>query len=503
MRQSRDFGLRLNNAFFEKLLHLPKSFFDTRKIGDFVARLNDTKRIQATVSTLAGNLLIDFLLTLAAFGLLFYYDWTIGLISLFILPAYFFLIYRQNKKIITAQTNVMTAYALSESNYINTIQGIADVKNKNRESFFGHINRTLYSHFQNTIYDLGIVQTRLSGVAGVASTIFIATVLAITLFKVQTSTLKIGEMTAILGAISMLLSSVSSLALVSVPINEAKVAFERMYEYVKNPAIKGAENRLNDSIESFESLNLSNVSFRFAGKTRQLKNINLSVAKGEIISIVGESGGGKSLICQLIQNFYTPESGQIIINQHVDLQNIKIENWRNLLSVVPQQVHLFNGTVMANICLSESEKDVQEALILLNDHGFAPFIDGLPQGVLTIVGEEGVSLSGGQRQLIGIARALCNKPKLLILDEATASLDRHSERFILDLIQKLKSEMGIIFITHRIHTLRQICDRIYVLENGVFASQGTHDELMKSSNAYSDYWQELLMMEKSEYMINS
>ncbi len=231
LRQSKEFGLRLNAAFYEPLLHLPKSFFDTRKIGDFVARLNDTQRIQHTVSVLAGNLLVDFLMVLTAFGLLFYYNWQVGLLSLGILPIYFGLIYGQNKKIIEAQTNVMVAYSLSESNYINTIQGIADVKNKNKQRFFSDINRLLYGNFQEKAYQSGIVQTRLSASAGVVSVLFIAVVLAITIFQVQQKVLKIGEMTAILGIISTLLPSVTNLALVSVPFNEAKVAFNRMYEF--------------------------------------------------------------------------------------------------------------------------------------------------------------------------------------------------------------------------------------------------------------------------------
>jgi ATP-binding cassette, subfamily C, bacteriocin exporter len=162
-----------------------------------------------------------------------------------------------------------------------------------------------------------------------------------------------------------------------------------------------------------------------------------------------------------------------------------------MTGIVPQQVHIFNGTVIDNICFGTTEQEIVEAFQLLEKYGFAPFLDSFPQGVLTIVGEEGVNLSGGQRQLIGLARALVAKPQLLILDEATASLDRHAEKFVLGLLKQLKSEMGIIFITHRLHTLRSICDRIYLLENGVLAQSGTHDQLLQNVNMYSDYWNAL------------
>jgi len=407
-------------------------------------------------------------------------------LSLLLLPVYFWLIYRQNRKIIEAQTNVMVSYSLSESNYINTIQGIADIKNKNKQNFFGDLNRLLYGNFQEMNYQSGVVQTRLSASAGVASVLFIALILGITLFQVQQNQLKIGEMTAILGIVSTLLPSVANLALVSVPFNEAKVAFNRMYEFVQiAPAVAtGAV------VVQFEKLQINNVLFRFAGKRPLLENINLTLQRGEIISVVGESGGGKSMLCQLVQQFYEPESGSIVLNENTPLSAVDSSAWRNLIGVVPQQVHIFNGTVIDNVCFGTTQREIETAFKLLEAYGFMPFLEKLPQGVLTILGEEGVNLSGGQRQLIGLARALCARPQLLILDEATAALDRHTERFVLDLLQQLKKEMGVLLITHRLHTLRTLCDRIYVLENGTFAHVGTHHDLMTTPNMYSDYCQE-------------
>lgn len=487
MRQSKEFGIRMNTAFFDKLLYLPKSFFDTRKIGDFVARLNDTSRIQNTIGMLAGNLLVDLLMVVASFGLLFYYNWQVGLASLLILPIYFWLIYRQNKGLIDAQTNVMVAYSLSESNFINTIQGIADVKNRNKQPFFSNINQLLFGNFQERVYQSGTKQVRLSASTGVAATVFIGVVLGITIYAVYKNQIKIGEMTAILGAVSSLLPSVTNLALISVPLNDAKIAFDRMYEFVNviTEKVTYQQQRID-----FQSLQFQNVSFRFPGKKQLLQDIDFQLQKGEIISIVGESGGGKSLICQLIQRFYEPETGRIRINGQFGLEELDVHHWRQLIGIVPQQVHIFNGTVIDNICFGTTEQEIVDAFQLLDKYGFAPFLDSFPQGVLTILGEEGVNLSGGQRQLIGLARALVAKPQFLILDEATAALDRHTEKFVLGLLKQLKSEMGIIFITHRLHTLRSICDRIYLLENGVFAQSGTHEQLLLNANMYSDYWSE-------------
>ena len=494
LRQSKEFGVRLNTAFYDKLLWLPKSFFDTRKTGDFVARLNDSQRIQHTISVLAGNLLVDFLLVLTAFGLLFYYNWPIGVLSLVSLPVYFWLIYRNNKKIITAQTNMMVSYSASESNYINTIQGIADVKSKNKQTFFGDLNRALYGHFQEMMYQSGIIQTRLSVWIGVASVLFIMVVLGITIGQVQQGILKIGEMTAILGTVSTLLPSVTNLALVSVPFNEAKVAFDRMYEFSKAQAPQPPEGELRLAPPLGAGglgLEIQRLSFRFAGKSPLLHDVSMSLQKGQIVSIVGESGSGKSFLCQLIQKFYEPESGKIVVNRSTDLSDIDGSLWSEMVGVVPQQVHIFNGTVIDNICFGTTQREIQDAFKLLEDYGFEPHLAKLPQGVFTILGEEGVNLSGGQKQIIGLARALCSKPQLLILDEATAALDRLSERFVLDLLLGLKTEMAILFITHRIHTLRSIADCIYILEKGHFTHAGTHGQLLETENMYSDYWREM------------
>lgn len=486
LRQSKEFGVRLNNNFYDKLLFLPKSYFDTRKTGDFVARLNDTRRIQSTVSMLAGSLLVDMFMVLASLGLLFYYEWRIGALSLLVLPLYFFIIYRQNKAIMEAQNNVMVSYAQSESNYVNTIQGIADVKNQNKQTFFGNINRFLYGTFQEMIYRSGLVQVRLSVWAGLASVGFIAIILVLTILRVYQKQMMIGEMTAVLGMVSMLLPAVASLALVSVPLNDAKIAFDRMYDFLNvAPEGDGHAGRKLD----FQRLDFENVSFRFPGKKQLLQNISFTLEKGKAISIISESGGGKSLICQLIQRFYEPESGGVTVNGHLPLADIDVTSWRQVVGIVPQHVHLFNGTVVDNICFTAQQPEVERIFNWLNDCGFAPFLDNLPQGIMTMLGEEGVKLSGGQRQMIGLARALAAKPQLLILDEATASLDRYSEGFVLQLVEKLRDEMAVLLITHRLHTLSSVCDIMYVLENGQLTHAGNHDELMGSENMYSDYWQ--------------
>ena len=160
------------------------------------------------------------------------------------------------------------------------------------------------------------------------------------------------------------------------------------------------------------------------------------------------------------------------------------------MGVVPQEVTIFGGNVITNILLGK--EDTPENIVkFCQDYGFETFINTLPQSYATILGEEGINLSGGQKQLIALMRALYKKPKVLLLDEFTSAMDRKTEKFVLDLLNKLKSELTIIFISHRLHSLPKIANRIYVLENGIISNFGTHDELMKTTNFYSQFWKDM------------
>mgnify|MGYP000052604207 CR=1 FL=1 len=486
-RQSKDFNNRIIDRFFGSLLRLPKSFFDTRKVGDLVARLNDTRRVQKVIRTIAGGILIDALVVLVSFGFLFYYSWQTGLISLVSLPFYFFLLYRANKEIINAQRETMQGYAHSEGNFISTIQGIATIKNNSRQSFFQEQNRKVYGNFQEKLYRLGLINVRLSLISGIFSIAFLIAVLSFNSMKVYNEQLLLGELMAILGIAGSLLPSVANLALVTIPINEAKVAFNRMFEF----AGMQKEYTGKTQVDNFKSLVIKNLSFRFAGRKQLLKNLSLKIEKGQSIAIVGESGCGKSTLGQILQKFYNFEGGKAVVNDYFDLEDLELESWRNLVGVIPQEIQIFPGTIINNILLGK-ENEMDDILDFCKSYGFDKFIQQFPQGYKTLLGEEGINLSGGQKQIIALARALYKKPQLLILDEATSAMDRNTEKFTMDLLRKLRDELAIIFISHRLHTIRSLADRIYVLENGSFLNEGTHDELLQTENFYSDYWTELL-----------
>ncbi len=278
IRQTKDFNNRIVDRFYSSLLNLPKPFFDTRKIGELVARLNDTQRVQRVISQIVGNVVINTLVTIVSLVFLFYYSWQTGIIASISLPFYFILIYSFNKRIINAQKEVMQGYAFSESNYITSMQGIATIKNNNRQTIFQKINQLIYGNFQEKSFNLGKINVRLSIFSGFFSVFFLMSILGYTSIQVYNEIMQLGELMAILGVAGSLLPSVASLALITIPINEAKVAFNRMYEF----ASMEKEQKGNKEILDFISLEIENLSFRFAGRSQLLKDINIKVNKNRV-----------------------------------------------------------------------------------------------------------------------------------------------------------------------------------------------------------------------------
>jgi ATP-binding cassette subfamily B protein len=483
LQQSKDFNNRINTNFFSSLLQLPKLFFDTRKIGELVARLNDTQRVQRVIKMLASSLIIDVLVSIISMVFLFMYSWKIGLIALLSVPIYFYIIYRSNKKIINSQKEVMQSYAFNESNYINSIQGIATIKNDNKQDVFNKTNEVVFANFQDKIFNLGKINIALSWQSGLASVFFLIGVLVYTSIQVFNKEIKLGELMAILGIVSSLMPSIANLALISIPINEAKIAFNRMYEFASIE--KEKEEGL--PISEINSITIENLSFRFAGRSELFTKINLNIEKGKFTAIVGESGSGKSTLGQILQRFYQFENGAIIVNNQHKLNEIELKSYRNLIGVIPQEITIFNGNVIDNILLGSSDSP-ENIIQFLTYFGFDTYFNQLPQGLATILGEEGINLSGGQKQIIALARVLYKKPQFLILDEATSAMDRNTENFTMNLFEKIKPNCAIFFISHRLNALKNIADVIYVLESKTISHFGNHDELMQTDNFYSEYW---------------
>ena len=487
IRQSRDFNNRMIQSFYGSLLRLPIPFFHNRKTGDLIARMNDSRRLQSTVTYLVGDVIIDVLLVVAAAVFIMYYSILLGLFVLLSIPVFFLLTWRYHTPIRDGQQEVMKAHAINESNYVDTIQGIAAIKENNREPFFSNITKQVYGHFQNTIFDLGNVGIRFSFWADTANVLFIVGVFVWGSILVLNGEILLGALIAVVQMSGQLIPSANRLALTNLQIQEARVAFDRMYELTSLDPEYNLNDRQNELHElRFDSLDIRNLTFRFPGRSQLLKGISLQVEKGEMVGILGESGCGKTTILHILKRFYREESGDIVINDSKMLKEFPVKEWRKCIASVPQEIKIFNAPLIQNISLSDisDSKKIEQVIKFCNETGLGQFFKTFPKGYATLLGEEGVNISGGQKQIVALARALYQQPQLLLLDEPTSAMDRETEQKVMGLLARLRDQMAVIMVTHRVQSIKH-ADRIYTLENGAITISDSPQNLVQYDNLFS------------------
>ncbi|HVN59274.1 MAG TPA: ABC transporter transmembrane domain-containing protein [Bacteroidales bacterium] len=464
--QGRTFNLRIINDFFGLIINLPKSFYDTRKKGDFIGRLNDTMRIQKVISEFVSVYLIDILVLVASLSFLFYYSYLSALITLLFFPILFLSIFKWSNRVILSQREVMAMYAGTESNYIDSLSGITEIKSLSWQSHFLKRNNEVFGSFQDKIVSLGRIKLCLGLIAGCIGILYLIIVLSFSSFNVLYDKMTTGKMMAILSISSGILPSLLNISLIAIPISEAKVALSRMFEFTMSRP-EGDNVSKEGAVKSFHSLQLKDICFRFPGRSLLLDRINLEIRKGEVVTLFGETGGGKSTIAGIIMRFYEKESGEITVNEFVNSVSIQLSTWRSRIIIIPQDVHIFNGTILQNILPEPTEEDIKSLVTVIEELGLVRFFESFPANLLTQVGEDGHTLSGGQKQVIAFVRAVLKKPDFLIIDEGTSNLDSNSEAILADGIRKMKENSGILLISHKQELIKTMSDVSYKLEKGI------------------------------------
>ncbi len=295
-------------------------------------------------------------------------------------------------------------------------------------------------------------------------------IIFIGIFWVLNGQLKIGQLMAIITISGIVVSSISSLSGANIKLQEAGVAFDRFYEFIKaKPEFipTDYETYKTEKVEDKNrniNLQIRQLSYRFIGRKKIFDDISIEINSGEIVTLCGEIGSGKSTLIQILQKHYFPEGGDIIFNGK-SLSEYSIPLWRQYIGVVSQQIKIFNGSVGDNICLGNYLEERESIFEFCHNYGFNTFFDSFHQGLDTLLGEDGVNISGGQKQLVAIARALYRKPSILLLDEPTSAMDTKTEEFVISLLKQRKSQFATLLVTHRLQ-LAGISDRIYTLKNG-------------------------------------
>ena len=475
----------LRNKLYSHFHYLSLSYFNKNKSGELTAVLvNDIDNMRNSLSIMFQKLFVEPINIIILMSLLFIVSTKLALIALLIIPVSGIIIFGISHSIRRRSARSQAQLAGMTSMIAETIGSMRIVKAFATKGF--EINR--FAKETQKYYKLMLRRDRLRFVSSPVSETFGATIAALLLWVGARDVLVIESISSedFLRFILLLFSLFQPLKNLTNVVNELQNGLASADRVFTIMDIKSDIQDVDNAVEVNDlknTLSFENVSFSYGDENdKVLNNINFQINKGEILALVGPSGAGKSTLVDLIPRFYDTLSGSIKIDGK-DIKKLKINSLRSLMGIVTQETFLFDDSVKANIAYGVeniSDDEIKDAAIAANAH---EFIKELPDGYNTIIGERGVSLSGGQKQRIAIARAIVKNPPILILDEATSSLDSESEKHVQSAIENLMSERTVFVIAHRLSTVHN-ANKILVLENGQIVQEGKHDELVNIDGLY-------------------
>lgn len=475
----------LRNKLYSHFHYLSLSYFNKNKSGELTAVLvNDIDNMRNSLSIMFQKLFVEPINIIILMSLLFIVSTKLALIALLIIPVSGIIIFGISHSIRRRSARSQAQLAGMTSIIAETIGSMRIVKAFATKGF--EINR--FAKETQKYYKLMLRRDRLRFVSSPVSETFGATIAALLLWVGARDVLVIESISSedFLRFILLLFSLFQPLKNLTNVVNELQNGLASADRVFTIMDIKSDIQDMDNAAEVNDlnkSLSFNDVSFSYGDeKDKVLSNINFQINKGEILALVGPSGAGKSTLVDLIPRFYDTLGGSIKIDGK-DIKELKINSLRSLMGIVTQETFLFDDSVKANIAYGVeniSDDKIKDAAIAANAH---EFIKDLPDGYNTIIGERGVSLSGGQKQRIAIARAIVKNPPILILDEATSSLDSESEKHVQSAIENLMSERTVFVIAHRLSTVHN-ANKILVLENGKIVQEGKHDELVNIDGLY-------------------
>jgi subfamily B ATP-binding cassette protein MsbA len=479
----------LRNQIYEHIHSLSISYFNKTRTGQLISRItNDVTLVNGGISASFYTMVKNPMLILAYLGIAFYLSWQLTLAAFVILPFSLFVISGIGLKLRKRSAVSQERMADVTSVLQETIMGMRIVKAFGMEKFeIRKFSEQTYRYFKSL---LKLTRTR-----NLASPLneFLGTTVGVGILwfggqeVLKGNILAPEEFIMFLIVIFSIMQPVKEISSVNNRIQEALAAGERIFRVIDTvPEIQTRPDAR--SIKDFKkNVVFQNVSFSYNGTDLVLKRIQLDVEKGKILAIVGPSGAGKSTLIDLIPRFYDPQEGGIEIDG-TDLRNLKIEDLRALMGIVTQETILFNDTVRNNIAYGLNDIPLNRVIEVAKVANAHAFIKEMENGYDTVIGERGVKMSGGQRQRLAIARAMLKNPPILILDEATSSLDTESELLVQEAIERLMEHRTSFVIAHRLSTV-QHADEIIVLHQGQIVEQGSHPALIKKNGLYKKLYE--------------
>ena len=474
-------------GYYKHLLKLPQRFFDTMRVGEIISRVNDAVKIRTFINDVSIQIVVNVFIVLFSFALMFTYYWKLALIVALVIPFYlgiYVITNWLNKKV---ERRMMEESAELESHLVESLNAVKTIKQFGAEIYANNKTDIHFSTLLKTIYKSVLNDLFSDNTSEFISRIFTIVLLWVGAGYVIDREITPGELLSFYALIGYFTSPVSQLIGMNKSIQNALIASDRLFE-IMDLEQEEVTDKIELTAEQIGNINFENVTFSYGSRREVFKDFSCVIEKGKTTAIVGESGSGKTTLATLIQNLYPVNSGKITIGDY-EVQYLSHYSLRTLIGVVPQQIDLFSGNVIENIAFGEDFPDMQRVIDLTKQLGILSFIEQLPNGFQTHLGENGSQLSGGQRQRIAIARALYKNPEILILDEATSSLDTDSEQVIQAALNELKrTGKTLIVIAHRLSTIAH-SDTILVLKNGQLIEQGTHQELLARETTYKGMWE--------------
>ncbi len=478
----QDIVRKVRDRLLAHLLQLDLAFFHRYHSGELVSRVtNDIGRIQGAVSTSLATLVRESLTALALIGVVIYQSPSLAFVTLVLIPAAAFpvnLLSRRLKRIAHAAqaSNAELTAGLTEM-----FANVEAIKAYHTEGFearrFARANRDFFGISMKSVRTSALVVPVMELFASFSA----AAMVVVGGMQVVDGSLTVGAFFSFMAALLMAVDPIRRLSSTYTQFQDAVAAQERIDAMLAlAPEVRSGEVRLQD----VRTLALERASLAYGDKTA-LVDVSLQAGQGEIIALVGGSGGGKSSIASLLLRFYDASAGRVSLNGR-DIRDYSLESVRRRIAIVTQRVHIFNDTIAANVAYG-AEIDEARVAAALRKANLWDYVAGLPEAIHTPLNEAGTNLSGGQRQRIAIARALYRDPSVLILDEATSALDNQSEASILETIRALAPEIITVVIAHRLKSV-EIADRIYLVQGGRVVCQGSRDELMRDCAEFRELY---------------
>lgn len=477
---------RLILGYYKHLFRLPQSFFDTMQVGEIISRVNDAVKIRAFINDVSVSLVVNVFILLFSFGLMFVYSWKLALILFTIIPLYLVIYAITNKVNKKQERKVMEGSAKLESRLVESLNSVKTIKQFGMEKFANLKTEKSFIKLLDTVYRSGLNFIFSSESSAFINSLFTVILLWGGSFLVLDNEITPGTLFSFYAIIGYFTGPITSLIGANRTVQNALIAADRLFE-IMDLERENEEKKMELSRGESGDIRFEHISFSYGTRAEIFDNLSFEIPQNKITAIVGESGSGKTTITLLLQKLYKLTAGKIYIGKH-NIAYFSNNSLREHIATVPQHLDLFSGTVLENIALGEFSPDIKRVMSICRNLGMLPFIESLPDGLNTYIGEHGTGLSGGEKQRLAIARALYRNPEILIMDEATSSLDTASEQHVRQAIADFnKLGKTVIIIAHRFATVME-AHKIIVLEQGRIIEEGTHKELYKPGRRYYELW---------------